>query len=84
MPPWLQWDTPNSPPKLTLPLRRSPHHLYTHTLTDNTHHPKRLSDAISRFATLLLGIKTAYVDKVIQFGSGENFVRHLQVFEFNR
>ena len=49
---WLQWDAPNSPPKL--PLLFDDHHpvYYTHSSTDPTHHPKRHLDPFSRFATI--------------------------------
>jgi len=54
-PHWLQWDAPNSPPKLPLPI--DVHHPieYTHQSTDTTHHVKWHSDPISHFATVHSG-----------------------------
>jgi len=54
-PHWLQWDAPNSPPKLPLPVDVDYPIEYTHQSTDTTYHLKRHSDPISRFATVHFG-----------------------------
>ena len=51
-PRWLQWDASYLPPKLPFTLRQSPPPLMHRSSADPTHHRKRHSDPISRFATV--------------------------------
>ena len=50
---WLQWDAPDLPSKLPLPLTISTSIYYTHPSTDPTYYPKPHSDTISRFSTIV-------------------------------
>ena len=48
----LQWDAPNSLPKLPLPFDDNHPHLIHPSSTDPTHYPKRHPDPLSHFATV--------------------------------
>jgi len=50
-PHWLQWDAPHLPPKLSLPLRRSPPHLL-HPCLNRPHSPSHIDDTQIQSAVL--------------------------------